>query len=665
MKELSDILEKIDEKKLNDLINQIRKTDEYKILRGKTQIKNSAVEDKFHDESLTNRQTHTTQVSRVAYEIVSNTEGMTKKEALVAQLVGICHDLGHTPFGHDGENMFTEKTGKEFNHAKYGAKLFDKVFQEVINSKSSKTGKPIFKEEEKENLQDLQAYVEAGLLVDLGKYIKSGVSFHQEGYYSFDLDKKLADLQAEYERTGEYNEELDLLEKVLNNPCIQAGMLADTVSIMQSDVRDMLSAKNPYDNSMTIITIEDEMQVASKIGFTKENIAKIQEEMFGKSLDIDNLDINTALRQTLEMLGATSVSKIQKIIATQIGKNGLNEKGRFESISDQYKIFADNNKKKYEQLTGKEIAPEEWESFAKKQLQEQRDLLKEKNPLLCLTYEIQNELMYNQIIYGDKIKLLNNDLDRNKAIFSRVYDYLYDITGKSSSELRDDEIEIRKEMMRIYKEGKYPKQFEEKTKEDKVKNLVIFKIQQMGNNDLKQFYREKIASKENTVQTEIEMLEQEGREDTEIERILIGMDRESYKKYKEQDDKKKQTVNSFKTKTAQEISSELKLEKRDIDEFKSGKSALTRNLEYNMTYQEIEQTTENLGKSELEEKSDMASYVWSSNMNEGEEFVVDMEMLARNALAYVNITAEDVKQAENAEQTIANQDKVIEGVNQR
>lgn len=672
MDDLSNILQKIDENTLKRLITTIKRTNEYNNLKGKTQIKNSAVEDEFYNKQLTNRQVHSYQVSQVAYQIVKSS-GRTEKEALVAELVGICHDLGHTPFGHDGEDMFTEKTGKEFNHAKYGAKLFDKVFKEVLNSKQKKNGKAIFPEETRESLEELQSFVKAGIfseeiiqnLLGLDSYIKAGVRFHQEGYYSFDLDKKLANLQEEFKKTGEYTEELDLLEKVLKNPCIQAGMLADTVSIMQSDVRDMLSAKNPYDNSTTIITIENEMQVASKIGFTKENIAKIQEEVFGEKLDMDDLDINTALRQTLEMIGKTSVSKIQATIAKQIGKNGLNEKGRFESISDQYKIFADGNKRKYEELTGEKIEPEKWKNFCEEKLQEQRDFLKEKNPLLCLTYEIQNQLMYNEIIYGDKIKLLNNDLDRNKAIFSRVYDYLYEVTDKSSSELRDDEIEVRKEMMRIYKQDKYPKQFDEKTKEDKVKNLVIFRMQQMGNKELKQFYNERIASKENAIQTELDILEQEERTESEIEQIILGKNTTSYQKFKEEDNEKKQTLESFVSKTDQEISSKLRIEKRDIEEIKQNKTTLSRNIEYNMTYQEMEQVEENLGKGELEQKSDMASFVWSSNMNEGEEFVVDMEMLVRNALAYVNITTEDVKQAENTEQTIANQDQIMEGVNQR
>ena len=179
MNELDEILKKLDEENLQDIIIEIRRTHEYEILREKTQIKNSAVESNTKlDKSLTNRQKHTYQVSEVAYTMVKES-GMSEKEALVARLVGLCHDLGHTPFGHDGEEFFKEKTGKKFNHAKYGAKIFDKIFKEILNSKDAKNGKNLFDTETKGNLKILR------------NYIKAGVNFHQDCYYMFKLEKQL------------------------------------------------------------------------------------------------------------------------------------------------------------------------------------------------------------------------------------------------------------------------------------------------------------------------------------------------------------------------------------------------------------------------------------------------------------------------------------------
>lgn len=678
MNNIDEILEKIDEQTLKSLIRKIHHTSEFKILNQKTQIKNSAVEsNNKYDEKMTNRQTHSFQVSNVAYEIVKSS-GSSEKEALVAQLVGICHDLGHTPFGHDGENFFSEKTGKQFNHAKYGAKVFEKVFKEVLNSKHPKTGKDTFDKETKESLEELGTFVEAGIfseeiienLEGLQDYIKSGVNFHQYGYYSFTIDEDLKTL------TGK---ELEFLKMAFENPCIQAGMLADTVAFMQSDVRDILNARNPFDESQTIITIEDELEIAEGLHFNEKDIQKLKNQLLlmGQEVDLEGLENKDALRKILETLGEININQIQKVMANQIGEQGLNEKGRFESISDEYKLLADKNEKGYRaylkanNLSEEIIDKDGWEQFREKELRKQQDLMKAKNPLLCLTYEIQNELMYNEIIYGDKIKLLNNDVERNRAIFSRSYDYLERITATNSSELTTDELEVKKQMMQIYKSGNYPRQFKERKEDDSINkkaiitNLVIFKMQQMGNKELKDFYQEKIASKEKSIEIEIETLEKQGKSEDEIMTILQGIDAESYEDYKQTDEQKRQDIEKLQDKTEQEISSELGIEKRDIDEIRDGKTSLNRNLEYNMTYNEIEQISENMQVTEPDSKSDMASYEWSNSMSEGEETNFNMEKYVRNAIAFANVTMEDVVEVENHERALLERENQREGESQR
>lgn len=648
MNELNETLKKISEKDLQKLFREIKKTREYKVLSKKTQIKNSAVENgnDFYKE-LTTRQIHTTQVADVAYTMVK-ASGMSEKEALVAKLVGLCHDLGHTPFGHDGEYFFEEKTGKKFSHAKYGAKIFDKIFKEILSSKNPKTGKEIFDEETKENFESLR------------NYIKAGVNFHQDCYYMFELDKQLEAMNSK---------DKELLEKAIKNPCVQAGMLADTVAFMQSDVRDLLTAENPFDSSKTIISIDDQLEVAKKIGFTPESIKTMQEQLLrvGKVVDTDGLSTEEALKKGIETIGDTNIVQIQSLMAKEIGKQKVErKKEKFESISDEYKLLLDNNEaeyKKFMEFKGIKKDIKNWDNFRNDELSKQRELLMKRNPLLCLTYEIQNDLMYGKILSPKQIKLLNNDVERNKAIFSRVYDYLEKVVSTNSSELTVDDLAVKKQMMRIYKENNYPRQFEERvegklSKKAIVTNLVIYQMQQMGNQELKEFYQERIASKEKNLENEIESLEQQGKSEDEIIEIFQGMDAEEYNEFRQKDTEDREKVAQFQDKTKQETASEYSAEKRTVDEISAGKSTLSRNLEYNMSFNEIEQVTENLGKSELEEKSDMASYEWS----QGEYFHVEMEAIMRNALAYMNITTEDVNRAENAEKT---NEKVLEGVNQR
>jgi len=570
MNQLGNILNNLDEKQLKRLIEKIQKTHEYEILAEKTQIKNSAVEDKVHTGDLTTRQSHTFQVSEVAYTMVKES-GMSEKEALVARMVGLCHDLGHTPFGHDGETFFGEKTGKSFSHAKYGAKIFDKIFKEILDSKNKKTGKDIFDDETKANFEVLR------------NYIKAGVNLHQDCYYMFRLEKQLKEFEEKY--TAEElanNTKYVLLKNAINNPCIQAGMLADTVAFMQSDVRDLLTAKNPFDNSKTVISLEDQMKVAKEIGFTRDDILKIKEQLLlvGKNVDIEGLDENKALYKILDTLGKTNLEQIQIMIAGDIGEQGLNENGRFESVSDEYKLLLDNYEKGYREyieFTGKNKDIDNWENFRETELAEQRKSLIAKNPLLCLTYEIQNELMYGKILSQQNIKLLNNDIERNRAIFSRVYDYLYKVTSKPASKLRIDELEDRVQMVQLRKDGNYPRQFNEKNKDGSVNkkaiitNLVIYKMQQMGNKELKDFYKQRIASKEKSLQIEIDTLEQEGKNDIEILDILQGIDIESYESFKQKDEEIREKVTTFQKKINQEVAPEFNVEKRDIMKLKQEK----------------------------------------------------------------------------------------------
>lgn len=54
--------------------------------------------------NILNRQTHTKQVAKISAQIARE---LGEDEEL-AELMGLCHDLGHTPFGHDGEYVLNE-----------------------------------------------------------------------------------------------------------------------------------------------------------------------------------------------------------------------------------------------------------------------------------------------------------------------------------------------------------------------------------------------------------------------------------------------------------------------------------------------------------------------------------------------------------------------------
>lgn len=105
-------------KQLRNLKKLILSSSVYKLLDGKTQM----IDEKI-DEEIRSRLDHTNNVARIAKRIIgriydlcsieqiSNTEifRLNKKKAeLDAEIMTLAHDLGHTPFGHNGEVALNE-----------------------------------------------------------------------------------------------------------------------------------------------------------------------------------------------------------------------------------------------------------------------------------------------------------------------------------------------------------------------------------------------------------------------------------------------------------------------------------------------------------------------------------------------------------------------------
>lgn len=361
-------------------------------------------------------------------------------------------------------------------------------------------------------------------------------------------------------------------------------------------------------------------------------------------------------------MGQVNVIQIQRMVGRYTGKQGLNDKDRFQSVSDEYKMFADNYKSKYEEYIGKKLTQEEWETTREKGLQEQRDLLKEKNPILCLTYEIQNSLMYGKILNRENIKILDNDLDRNKAMFSRTYDYLYKIGCTKISELKNpEEIKLKQQMNEMYKNKSYPKHLDEVGRDGRIsqsriiQNIVIFKMQQMGNLDLKEFYNEHIAEQENSILAQIELLLEQGKNEDEIVQ-LEGINKIAYSDFKRQDEKKLRDIEEMrKSKTDEEIALKLRMEKRDFDELTQGKSSLKRYIEYRMPFKEIVQVAENTKGLEYEnvnetlEIDEINPLDWTAEMHDqkSEQFFEDKQSGKYNIPPSIEKTDNEYEQNNN------------------
>ena len=111
----------------DELVSIIKNSPEFMKLRDCTQIifNNNNINDKVH-----NRQTHTLRVAEIS-KLIAEKFGLSEFEQKLAELIGLCHDLGHTALGHTGESRvervleFYNLPKEEF--AMYYMKKYDKA----------------------------------------------------------------------------------------------------------------------------------------------------------------------------------------------------------------------------------------------------------------------------------------------------------------------------------------------------------------------------------------------------------------------------------------------------------------------------------------------------------------------------------------------------------
>jgi dGTPase len=96
--------------------DRIVHTKAFRRLKHKTQVFVAPIGDHFRV-----RLTHTLEVAQVARTIA---RALRVNEDL-AEAVALGHDLGHTPFGHIGEDVLTECLGRRFKHAEQSLRVVD------------------------------------------------------------------------------------------------------------------------------------------------------------------------------------------------------------------------------------------------------------------------------------------------------------------------------------------------------------------------------------------------------------------------------------------------------------------------------------------------------------------------------------------------------------
>ena len=186
---------------------------EFLALAGKTQVLNVGVSKPELD--LTTRIIHDRQVSKNAAKI-AKIIGIDEYGIIMSQIAGLAHDIGHMPFGHDGESSIINelrKFGKGyiFRHEQYGAEILEKIINRFYYQ-SKKEGNTTNKFDHQSNQE---GKINPEYLI-LAKFeLERAVRNHSQ-YYGFKVDKE--------------------------TKVEQSVRLADTISFMATDLSDLLKA---------------------------------------------------------------------------------------------------------------------------------------------------------------------------------------------------------------------------------------------------------------------------------------------------------------------------------------------------------------------------------------------------------------------------------------
>lgn len=111
--------------KFPELIQIIKNSPEFLGLSDRTQLIFDKKENREGKGKVYNRQTHTAYVTSISVELAQKPMfGLSEIDKKIVELIGLCHDLGHTSFGHTGES----RVNKILKHFKISAQEFSDYY---------------------------------------------------------------------------------------------------------------------------------------------------------------------------------------------------------------------------------------------------------------------------------------------------------------------------------------------------------------------------------------------------------------------------------------------------------------------------------------------------------------------------------------------------------
>ncbi len=240
--DIDDDLISVETSPLKMLADMIEISDEYLCLDGKTQVLNSGVDNRSL--GITTRLIHDMQVAQNAMRI-ANILGGDIRDVLIARIAGLGHDLGHTPFGHDGEVALSSAVkgiipNSYFSHSEYGGEIIGSLIDEAIEACFDETTQ-----------MGISAEEQAKVLQDAKEEVIVAVRNHSK-YYQYQTGK---------ETIGQ-----------------KSVRLSDTLTFMVTDLSDLMRGEDANNPGQKILPVERVLEEINTIdGLTKQQKEEMQQ----------------------------------------------------------------------------------------------------------------------------------------------------------------------------------------------------------------------------------------------------------------------------------------------------------------------------------------------------------------------------------------------------
>lgn len=398
-------------KLLEKIYEEIQNSQQYKGLEKKTQVLNKGVSNP--ELELTTRATHTEQVRKNATKLATEIN-LPEEDVLISRIIGLSHDIGHVAFGHDGEFAISkcvkEKGKSGFEHSQYGGAILKKLMQEYL---SKRVSKGLLSKEEYDYINEVYSQ------------IKKGIENHDQYYVYAMTDKEARE-----------------------NPALASGRLADSLSFMVSDLSDLTRAGiikgESIDDLADRIGLDKSIveEIKSLLGEGKSGVLKIQEKIIeevASKTNTKNLSIPEGITDQYKLLREINSCFESLDTRKDIDKDTLtlmHKLGEYIKCCEFDKVdtgLSDKIEESIKNNNSSELLPyiDTIRSMVNTRTAQEKQQLQWETPTLSVTFELQDELQYNQILYRDT-SILDNDSKRHSEAISILFNEYYEESQKGS-----------------------------------------------------------------------------------------------------------------------------------------------------------------------------------------------------------------------------------------